>query len=561
MATTTNFGWETPDDTDLVKDGAAAIRTALGGVDTSFIDLKGGTSGQILSKASNTDLDYTWVTTDDANAIQNAIVDAKGDLIAATAADVPARLGVGTDGQILSADSTAATGLKWITNDIGDITSVGVTSPITGGGTSGAVTIAIQDATTAQKGAVQLSDSTSTTSSILASTPTAVKSAYDLAAAAIPKSTVTAKGSIVAATASSTPANLAVGNNGETLVADSTTTTGLRWQAPVNANPILNSAMQVWQRGTSVAVAANTPTYTADRWMMFPSGLNLASTVSRQVTGDTTNLPNIQYCSRVQRNSGQTGTSPIYFSNSFETVNSIAYAGKTVILSYYARAGANYSSASNALMATVLTGTGTDQNGISSAYTGSATAGTATATLTTTWQRFTVSATIASTATEICTYFNYTPSGTAGANDYFEVTGVMLEVGSVVTSFKTYGSTIQQELAACQRYYYRNTFDSAPSRLGVGFNNSTTETFVTFPFPVVLRIRPTAFEQSGTAGDYSVITAGPTVTVCSAIPILDVSNVFQAVTKFTVASGLTSGAGAFFRNVNTNAYLGWSAEL
>ena len=62
MATTTNFGWETPDDTDLVKDGAAAIRTALGGVDTSFVDLKGGTTGQLLSKASNTDLDYTWVS-------------------------------------------------------------------------------------------------------------------------------------------------------------------------------------------------------------------------------------------------------------------------------------------------------------------------------------------------------------------------------------------------------------------------------------------------------------------------------------------------------------------
>jgi hypothetical protein len=62
MATTTNFGWETPDDTDLVKDGAAAIRTALGGVDTSFVDLKGGTTGQVLSKATNTDLDFSWST-------------------------------------------------------------------------------------------------------------------------------------------------------------------------------------------------------------------------------------------------------------------------------------------------------------------------------------------------------------------------------------------------------------------------------------------------------------------------------------------------------------------
>jgi len=60
--TTTNFGWTVPADTDLVKDGAAAIRTALGGVDTSFLDLKGGTTGQVLAKASNTDLDYTWTT-------------------------------------------------------------------------------------------------------------------------------------------------------------------------------------------------------------------------------------------------------------------------------------------------------------------------------------------------------------------------------------------------------------------------------------------------------------------------------------------------------------------
>jgi hypothetical protein len=65
MATTTNFGWTTPDDTDLVKDGAAAIRTALGGVDTSFVDLKGGTTGQVLAKNSGTDLDFTWTEQDD----------------------------------------------------------------------------------------------------------------------------------------------------------------------------------------------------------------------------------------------------------------------------------------------------------------------------------------------------------------------------------------------------------------------------------------------------------------------------------------------------------------
>jgi hypothetical protein len=116
MATTTpNFGWPVPTSTDLVKDGATAIEGLGDAIDASLLDLKGGTSGQVLAKNSGTDMDFIWVAQDDSNAIQNAIVDAKGDLIAATAADTPARLAVGTNGQLLTADSTAATGLAWTT--------------------------------------------------------------------------------------------------------------------------------------------------------------------------------------------------------------------------------------------------------------------------------------------------------------------------------------------------------------------------------------------------------------------------------------------------------------
>lgn len=111
MATTPNFNWSTPDNTGLVKNGALDIRTLGNSIDSSMADLKGGTTGQVLTKASNTDMDFSWVA--DATGIPATIFDAKGDIIAATAADTASRLAVGTNGQILTADSTAATGLKW----------------------------------------------------------------------------------------------------------------------------------------------------------------------------------------------------------------------------------------------------------------------------------------------------------------------------------------------------------------------------------------------------------------------------------------------------------------
>ena len=135
MATTTpNFGWAVPTSTDLVKDGAVAIETLGDSIDASLVDLKGGTTGQVLSKASNTDMDFTWSSaagdiegvtagtgisgggTSGTVTITNSMataIDAKGDLVVGTGADAFSRLAVGSNDQVLTADSTTATGLKW----------------------------------------------------------------------------------------------------------------------------------------------------------------------------------------------------------------------------------------------------------------------------------------------------------------------------------------------------------------------------------------------------------------------------------------------------------------
>ena len=135
MPNTTNFNWPTPADTDLVKDGAAAIRNLGNGIDTSLIDLKGGTTGQILSKASNADMDFTFITpnvgditevqagagisiasgTGPIPVITNSSTDlitTAGDLLYGTAADTMARLGIGTAGQVLKVNS-GATAPEW----------------------------------------------------------------------------------------------------------------------------------------------------------------------------------------------------------------------------------------------------------------------------------------------------------------------------------------------------------------------------------------------------------------------------------------------------------------
>jgi len=110
MATTTpNFGWTVPTSSDLVKNGATAIEALGDAIDASLLDLKGGTTNQVLAKNSNTDMDFKWVS--DATGMTNPMT-TTGDTIYSSSGSTPARLGIGSTGQVL----TVASGVpSWAT--------------------------------------------------------------------------------------------------------------------------------------------------------------------------------------------------------------------------------------------------------------------------------------------------------------------------------------------------------------------------------------------------------------------------------------------------------------
>jgi hypothetical protein len=328
---------------------------------------------------------------------------------------------------------------------------------------------------------------------------------------------------------------------------------------PFTRNGVLNSGMNVWQRGTSGTAngtAAGTG-YNADRWWNYYAG---TITVSRQATGDTTNLPNIQYCARVQRNSGQTSATSIYHGQDFETLNSVPYAGKIVSFSFYARKGANYSGASSNLTAVLQSGTGTDQH-VLGGYTGSTNPISSSATLTTTWQRFTFTGTVPTNSTQLAVYFTYDGVGTAGANDYFEVTGVQLEVGNQASPYAPATPTYATELAACQRYcqMYLPTAGNTDYLVFGGTVDSSAYARYPFVFPVVMRLAPT-LTTSGTANNYANLNASGRQ-LATAVPTLETSRTFSASVTCT-SGGLSTGQATSFRNGDgTGGYLLFTAEL
>jgi hypothetical protein len=253
-------------------------------------------------------------------------------------------------------------------------------------------------------------------------------------------------------------------------------------------NRIINGAMNFWQRSTSATGTYSASYATVDRWALYSS--------SSMTTSQSTSVPTgFQYSLKVQRPAAATTTNQIFAFQVIENTNMFDLTGQSVTLSFWAKAGANYSSASSQLTAFVNTGTVSDQGSSSGlgGWTGAASPLSSAVTLTTTWTRYTITCTIGVGVLEMDVGFNFTPTGTAGADDAFYITGVQLELGSTATPFerRPYGL----ELALCQRYYEVIANDTS-----FGFLNplgSTATIAATTFFKVTKRAVPTVSVGTG----------------------------------------------------------------
>jgi len=307
-----------------------------------------------------------------------------------------------------------------------------------------------------------------------------------------------------------------------------------------------------WARGTTFAAIANTLTYTADRFFAV-GGASSSIAVSRQAiaAGDISSAGN-QFSQALQfgRTAANANTAVLNLGQVMETANSVPLQGQQVTLSFWAKAGANFSAAGSLLGVQVVTGTGTDQsaaNAVAGSWTGFSNrqlavpvnavqnvgggaagnpsgiqqgvnlANTSTVQLTTAWQRFFVTCSIPVAATQIGVLFNYTPVGTAGANDWVQFTGIQLEQVSPELPFPTPFEyrLAGVEVVLCQRYAQSWPEPAATVAIAVGQATGAAAQKISIPLGTTMRVAPTM--TIPTAGTFRINVAGtPTAVTLAA---------------------------------------------
>ncbi len=373
---------------------------------------------------------------------------------------------------------------------------------------------------------------------------------------AIQNTIVDAKGDLITATAADTPARLAVGSNGDTLVADSAATTGLRWQGNYSAgkNKLINADFAVNQRNFTTG---NTDgVYGFDRWRM-----NL-SNATGTYTAETFTPGSAPVAGYEAKNYAKlTITTGNDFCGILQRLEDVrTFAGQTITVSFWAK-GTNPTT-EGGLYVWLVQSFGTGGSPSSNVVTQSSKV-----VLTGSWARYSVTINVPSISgktfgTNNDSYFQVSVGqGNIVSSDAWtlEIWGVQAEAGNVATAFQTATGTLQGELAAAMRYFYRISNQSTGHRIGNGFNSSTTRSIVPLYFPVAFRGSPSVTASNVT--DFTLQHgATPTNTNASAIGFGNVTGSMLDITV-DVASGLTIGALSQLRAANGTGYIDFSAEL
>ena len=309
--------------------------------------------------------------------------------------------------------------------------------------------------------------------------------------------------------------------------------------------------MQIWQRGTAFTNLSYA--YTADRWAAGP--FTGTQQVSQNASVPSTTGASFPYSLKLQRPSGSTSTAPFLIGQTIESINCYDLSGQSITLSFWAKAGANFSGATMGVQ--VNTGTVADQGG-SSYYTWTGLGGPINTgvTLTTTWTKYTFTGTVGAGVLEMIAVFFFTGTGTAGADDSFYITGVQLEPGPVATPFerKLYG----QVLTDCQRYFVKLGGTTAYEDFGTGWFTTTTAMNFWATMPVQLRVIPTLV-QTGTLNAQNFNNA---LYGASSFSINSTESGLIRVGVSTVVAGATANVGGIVRAANDlSASLQFSAEL
>lgn len=331
-------------------------------------------------------------------------------------------------------------------------------------------------------------------------------------------------------------------------------TSGPNTSSLSHRNKIINGSFNVWQRGTSFAVSPYEAIYTADRWAFYRDELATGATASQQ-TGTYG-----QYALRLQRDAANSSIQRLRWGQILETRDVVPLAGKTITLSVKIKSGANYSGGNVYLYCEF--GTGTDQGNLyltGALWTGYNTSTPASSiTPTTSYQTLTHTAVVPAGTKELAVKMYYTPSGTAGADDWVQIEEFQLEVGNKATPFehRPYGI----ELALCQRYFQVFGGNHTHEIFGTGSAVSSSAAYVTFALPVEMRTSPAVSVSA--LGDWQVRQLGGTITsTVDSISIATNSRSSPTV-QFSCPSVLSYQTFAqISANATTAARLNFSAEL